>query len=104
MENVDWSHVTHRVNVMKDGPAKNAISNVLECSQQGYRAVGMDSARLTTVLKTQLAPATNNTEVQSVDLNALEIKSLAMAWEYAMKMDNVTVMLQHWVHALHHLP
>ena len=52
---------------MKDGPAKNAISNVLECKQQAYHAVDMESARLTIIQKTQVVHATNNTEVLIVD-------------------------------------
>ena len=57
---------------------KNAISNVLECKQQAYHAVDMESARLTIIQKTQVVHATNNTEALIVELDALERKRHAM--------------------------
>ena len=80
---------------MRGGLAKNAISNVLEWKQQAYRAVDMESARLTIIQKTQVVHATNNTGVLIVELDALETKRPAMASAYVMKTVNASVMLQH---------
>ena len=80
---------------MRDGLVKNAISNVLECKQQAYHAVDMESARLTIIQKTQVVHATNNTEALIVELDALERKRHAMVSVCVMKMVNASVMLQH---------
>ena len=83
-----WSHVTLRANAMRGGLAKNAISNVLEWKQQAYRAVDMESARLTIIQRTQVVHATNNTGVLIVELDALETKRLRwprrMWWKRSM--------------------
>ena len=80
---------------MRDGLVKNAILNVLECKQQAYHAVDMESARLTIIQKTQVVHATNNTEALIVELGALETKRHAMVSACVMKVVNANVMLQH---------
>ena len=68
---------------------KNAILNVLECKQQAYHAVDMESARLTIIQKRKLF-MDKQPEALIVGLDALERKRHAMASVYVMKMANAS--------------